>query len=284
MHLRHPRAGRERERVSAERPISLPVARGGGFNSGMQWYYAINGERFGPVPHAELERLVQAGTVVDDTLIWRQGMNEWQTLAAIRAANPAWIAERRASTPPALPVAEPLAAETVLPSFAASFAEPAVESETLRYAGFWPRCGAALIDFFLWWMIWQIFVGMVGTAYFPEAMTIASHGPGYQPKPEELMVLVRFLGVACVIGLAWSIVYDVMFLLRFAATPGKLLFGLRVVQADGRSLGFMRIVLRSLAKALAGLTLGIGFLIVAFDEQKRGLHDFICNTRVVKKR
>ena len=247
----------------------------------MQWYYAIDGERYGPVPHSELERLVQAGTVVSDTLIWRQGMNEWQTLAAVRAANPAWIAERRQDSPPSLevPAEEP---SPLTPPLA--FEAPAVEPEALVYAGFWPRCGAYLVDFFLWWMVWQIFVGIVGTAYFPEAMAIAAHGAGYQPKPEELMVLVRFLGAACVIGLVWSIAYDAIFLLRFAATPGKLLFGLRVVQADGRPLGFSRIMLRSLAKALVGLTLGIGFLIAAFDEHKRGLHDFICNTRVIKKR
>lgn len=247
----------------------------------MQWYYAIDGERFGPVPHSELESLVQAGTVVADTLIWRQGMNEWQTLAAVRAANPAWIAERRSATPPDIETPEAEPAEL---SPAPTLEVPAVESVELVYAGFWPRCGAYLVDFFVWWMVWQIFVGIVGTAYFPEAMAIAAHGAGYQPKQEELMVLVRFLGAACVIGLVWSVIYDSFFLLRFGATPGKLIFGLRVVQADGSPLGFTRIVARCLAKALVGLTLGIGYLVAAFDEHKRGLHDFICNTRVIKKR
>jgi uncharacterized RDD family membrane protein YckC len=258
------------------------VARGAGFNFKMQWYYAIDGERFGPVPHSELERLVQVGTVLSDSLIWRQGMNEWQTLAAVRAANPAWIAERRQATPS---IEEPSAAAPTALTPPLGFEAPAAELEAvLVYAGFWPRCGAYLVDLFLWWMVWQIFVGIVGTAYFPEAMAIAAHGAGYQPKPEELLVLVRFLGAACVIGLVWSIAYDAVFLLRFGATPGKLLFGLRVVQADGSPLGFTRIVLRSLSKALVCLTLGIGYLIVAFDEHKRGLHDFICNTRVIKKR
>jgi uncharacterized RDD family membrane protein YckC len=248
----------------------------------MQWYYAIGGERFGPVTHSELERLVQAGTIVADTLIWRQGMNEWQTLAAVRAVNPAWFAERRQATPPALATAE---ADTApLLSTPEVLTDRTPEPEALVYAGFWSRFGAYVVDFFLWWMVWQIFVGIVGTAYFPAAMAIAEHGPGYQPKPEELMVLVRFLGAACVIGLVWSLIYDAIFLLRFGATPGKLIFGLRVVQADGRPLGFMRVAARCMAKALTGLTLGIGFLVVAFDEQKRGLHDFICNTRVVKKR
>ena len=250
----------------------------------MQWYYAIGGERFGPVTHSELEHLVQVGTIVAETLIWRQGMNEWQTLASVRAVNPAWIAERRldSKAEPEIPTSgtdkfAPASPNTDLPRHMP-------EPEALAYAGFWPRCGAYLVDFFIWWMVWQIFVGLVGTAYFPGAMAIAAHGAGYQPKPEELMVLVRFLGAACVIGLVWSIAYDTFFLLRFAATPGKLIFGLRVVQADGSPLTIMRIAARSMAKALTGLTLGIGFIVVAFDEHKRGVHDFICSTRVVKKR
>jgi hypothetical protein len=47
----------------------------------------------------------------------------------------------------------------------------------------------------------------------------------------------------------------------------------------------MHIVGRCLAKGLAGLpTLCIGYLIVAFDDQKRGLHDYFSQTRVVIKK
>ncbi|HEY9248207.1 MAG TPA: DUF4339 domain-containing protein, partial [Rariglobus sp.] len=55
------------------------IASGGGrrFARGMQWYYSIDGQRLGPVPHAELERLIQAGTITGDALIWRQGMDQW---------------------------------------------------------------------------------------------------------------------------------------------------------------------------------------------------------------
>jgi hypothetical protein len=38
---------------------------------------------------------------------------------------------------------------------------------------------------------------------------------------------------------------------------------------------------RYFAKMLSSLTLLIGYIIAAFDEEKRSLHDRICNTRVV---
>ncbi len=44
----------------------------------MEWYYAQNEERRGPVPEAELLQLVRAGAVQPSTLVWRSGMSEWQ--------------------------------------------------------------------------------------------------------------------------------------------------------------------------------------------------------------
>jgi uncharacterized membrane protein YjgN (DUF898 family) len=61
----------------------------------MQWYYANNGQRSGPVSDAEFQSLVQAGTIGPATLVWRQGMANWlpysqvATGGAVPAAGPA---------------------------------------------------------------------------------------------------------------------------------------------------------------------------------------------------
>jgi uncharacterized RDD family membrane protein YckC len=34
---------------------------------------------------------------------------------------------------------------------------------------------------------------------------------------------------------------------------------------------------------LSAILLGIGYLMIAFDDEKRALHDRICDTRVIKK-
>jgi len=44
----------------------------------VDWYYAKDKERHGPVSEAEFERLVNAGDVVEDTLVWREGMEQWR--------------------------------------------------------------------------------------------------------------------------------------------------------------------------------------------------------------
>jgi uncharacterized membrane protein len=67
----------------------------------MNWYYAAGGQQQGPVDDAQLDALIQSGTVTQDTLIWREGMASWQPL---RQARPS---AGGSSAPAAPPVAAP---------------------------------------------------------------------------------------------------------------------------------------------------------------------------------
>jgi hypothetical protein len=49
----------------------------------MQWYYVDDGKQAGTVNDAQLEALVGAGKVTPDTLVWRQGMENWQPYAQV---------------------------------------------------------------------------------------------------------------------------------------------------------------------------------------------------------
>jgi len=44
----------------------------------MDWYYAQNNERRGPVKGAALEALVRSGEIQPTALVWREGMSNWQ--------------------------------------------------------------------------------------------------------------------------------------------------------------------------------------------------------------
>ena len=57
-----------------------------------------------------------------------------------------------------------------------------------------------------------------------------------------------------------------------------------VVVADGGRVLWGRATGRYFATFLSGLTLLIGYVIAAFDEEKRALHDHVCNARVVHVR
>jgi uncharacterized RDD family membrane protein YckC len=264
----------------------------------MQWYYAIDDQRLGPVSHMEFERLVQSGKIQGGALVWRKGMDQWKTLDEVKERDPALFAD----APPPLPPAEIQADDTEAYTGAQLRRAPRLESDDekpkapggLLYAGFWRRLCAHLVDLLAWWMIWMIISEFIVRAFFPEMIKIsesvndiiAKAGPfAYKPSPEEAAMVMRYSMSIFAGAVISAILYDALFILRFGATPGKLLFGLRVVNVSGKPLGLRHVVARCLAKGLVGLpTLCIGYLIVAFDEEKRGLHDQIAQTRVIIKR
>ncbi len=68
-----------------------------------------------------------------------------------------------------------------------------------------------------------------------------------------------------------------------AVSPGKRILGLHVLRPDGSRAGLGRKFSRSLAQMLSELIFFIGFLMIAFRKDKRGLHDLICDTVIVHR-
>ena len=49
----------------------------------MNWFYESGGHAVGPIPAAEFESLAAVGTIAPDTLVWREGMTEWQPRSSV---------------------------------------------------------------------------------------------------------------------------------------------------------------------------------------------------------
>ena len=64
-------------------------------------------------------------------------------------------------------------------------------------------------------------------------------------------------------------------------TLGQMAAHIKVVRQDGKPMDLGTAVLRFIGYVVCILTLGIGFLMIAFDEQKRGLHDRLAGTYVI---
>lgn len=139
----------------------------------------------------------------------------------------------------------------------------------LRYAGFWIRFGAKFIDGIILWVV--NFVTSMGTALLA----------GTQKSP-QVAITVLVLNVIIQMGVA--IAYNAWFLSsKYQATPGKIACGLKVVTAEGGHVSAWRAAGRYFAEILSSLILMIGYIMAAFDDEKRALHDRICNTRVIYK-
>ncbi|MGH2920658.1 MAG: RDD family protein [Gaiellaceae bacterium] len=66
-------------------------------------------------------------------------------------------------------------------------------------------------------------------------------------------------------------------------TIGKMALGLAVEHADGGRISFARATGRYFAKILSAIPLGLGFLIVGWTSRKRGLHDLLAGTVVIRR-
>lgn len=81
-------------------------------------------------------------------------------------------------------------------------------------------------------------------------------------------------------ALAWF-VYQLVFLKRLEATPGKRLFKLKVVSLDGGPLEKKQRTMRAAVSLLSAYAGGLGYLWALFEPQRRGWHDLMAGTRVV---
>ena len=88
-------------------------------------------------------------------------------------------------------------------------------------------------------------------------------------------------GISLVVG--W-LYFALMESSERGATVGKMAVGLRVVTDQGQRLSFLHATGRYFAKFISAIIFGIGFLMVGWTDRKRGLHDMIAGTLVVKIR
>ena len=148
----------------------------------------------------------------------------------------------------------------------------------LRFAGFWIRVVAKFIDGFILQTIILpfIFISWIFFIFFGVFLRTV-------PEVETLMlvfVALYFTGLS-LLTLGIDAVYQGWFLCRKGATPGKMIFRLKVINADGsEKITFWKGFGRSFAQFL---NFQILYLTVAFDEHKQGLHDHLCKTLVVYK-
>ncbi|MDO8468504.1 MAG: RDD family protein [Candidatus Peribacter sp.] len=122
-----------------------------------------------------------------------------------------------------------------------------------RYAGFWPRFGAYITDLSILFTATAIVLLMIENQDYD--------------------------------WIFWPIfiAYHTYFVYRKSATPGKILFGLKVVNSEGTETSFNQALGRAFAYLVSGAIFCIGFFNIAFDSKHRGWHDVIAHTYVLQK-
>lgn len=99
----------------------------------------------------------------------------------------------------------------------------------------------------------------------------------------ELLDLALLAGLLLLWGIVLHAVYFIVFVGGCGQTPGKMLCGIAVVSRQRAAVGYGRAFLRWIGYGVALLPFGLGFLGVLFTAERRGLHDWIAGTRVVRR-
>src|ERR1051325_4054445 len=244
----------------------------------MNWYYVNGGRSAGPVDDAALAELAQREVMPPDLLVWREGLDGWIAYSATRGAEPPPLPAYAFAPQPILTRActecgRPFTLDQLVviglmpvcavckPIYVQRLREGGQMLGTRRYGGFWVRFVARRID-----------AVIIGAVIWAVARSMGTYSVG---------VNLGVTALAWLVQIALSLAYEVYFVSQRGGTPGKLALGLRVIRADGAKVSVGLAVGRFFADWLSQLTLAIGYILAAFDDEKRALHDRICETRVV---
>ncbi|HET7536147.1 MAG TPA: RDD family protein, partial [Candidatus Didemnitutus sp.] len=139
---------------------------------------------------------------------------------------------------------------TIPPTPASSAALTPISAITLPRAGFWIRIAAALID--------AVLIGMIFGV-----MNAIWHGFG-RAFP------------------MWYALYCVIMWATKGTTVGGIICGLKIVRIDDRPVDWSVAIVRALGGFLSLCIAGLGFIWVAFDNDKQSWHDKIAGTTIVR--
>ena len=257
----------------------------------MNWYFEIDRKQQGPVSASHLLSAHQSGVLPETALVWNESLADWEPLsnhlAALRAESGSSGAADAVSeemsvcaySGKVMPRSEMVAYgdKWIAPEHKDAFVHGLLEGSQLDprvagghvYAGFWIRFLAKIIDGLV-----LMVPGMV--VQVPVAVLVEMGSGG-----EEAAVILQI--VAWLLGQLIGFLYSTLMLWKYQATLGKMALSLKVIAVDKPKLSYAQCVGRFFAEWLSSIILMIGYIIAAFDDEKRALHDHLCGTRVVKK-
>lgn len=138
--------------------------------------------------------------------------------------------------------------------------------QTFRYAGFWMRFWAFLID---------------------QIVLFSLNGILVYPILRAQGWMENTLGVFTIVGITTALLGYLYFTVMtkvFSRTLGKQLFGLRVIDTSGRPLTWQTAIFREVIGRYIHhvfFPFQALYLVVAFSDKKNGIHDRIADTYVV---
>jgi len=138
-----------------------------------------------------------------------------------------------------------------------------------RYAGFWKRLAAYLIDVTLIYIVEGVL-----------AVGVLLMGPHEINVVAIIYAFINFMLVSAALAWAYFALFESS---PMQGTVGKYALGIYVTDRHGDPIGFWRATARYWLKPLSSLSLMVGWIMVAFTPRKQALHDLIAGTLVFSR-
>jgi uncharacterized RDD family membrane protein YckC len=148
-------------------------------------------------------------------------------------------------------------------------------------AGFWHRLIAGVVDALILAICFVLLDVMVSLILRHPLPKLAQLGPDYLVDVAVNGDALAVTGLV-VLGILGFLYFFIFHAVR-GMTPGKQLLKLRVIDGFGRRPSLGRSLIRTAAYLPSALLLALGFLWIGFDREKRGLHDWLADTYVIRE-
>jgi uncharacterized RDD family membrane protein YckC len=155
-----------------------------------------------------------------------------------------------------------------------------------RYGGFWIRFGARFID----GLIFTVPILIFAAVFIPNLIRAGRQAGNPASAPNPAFAAFGFITFFLVFFLAGGC-YEILMLKYRSATLGKMTCGLKVIRSDGSTLSwgvcfgrfFMWNVVTSGIPYINTVLMPVSAIMLGVDDEKRALHDRVCDTRVIYK-
>lgn len=150
-----------------------------------------------------------------------------------------------------------------------------------QYAGFLSRAAAFSTDMLIISLI-LVVVNWFIPAMMTQFLRIDLYSCSASARTVYVMYTCKFIQAALLVfTIFFPFLYAIFFWVFGGQTPGKYLFGLRVVRMNGHRMTILVGIIRCFGYALCILSLGLGFLNVLINDRRQGWHDRLARTCVI---
>jgi uncharacterized RDD family membrane protein YckC len=158
-----------------------------------------------------------------------------------------------------------------------------INAPVVKYAGFWIRFVASLIDGIALSIIIYIGYFFFFLSRFKEIIAQQQEMISNDEMPDPFAMLSMVAPMVFFSIIIHWLYYAGMESSKNQATLGKMALDLSVTDMNGSRISFARASGRYFGKILSGMILLIGYIMAGFTEKKQALHDKLAETLVIRK-